>query len=107
MTADYNTGAGQGNLVSKSQVASIMTERSERAVASTNALFLDGRSFEEEPLVLNTYIYIPSNSKHVERSIQLVASKATKSSNSTVRDGLCKATIDERKQRPNLDQKPE
>ena len=49
------------------------------------------RLFEENPLVL----YIPSNSQNVERCIQLMASKATKSSNPTIRDGLCKDTLDE------------
>ena len=65
---------------------------------STNAL----REFEKKPLVVS----IPSNSQHVERCIQLMASKATMSANPTIRDGLCKATVSLRKLRPNLNKKP-
>ena len=61
------------------------------------------RAFEKEPLE----VLIPSNSQHVERCIQLMARNTTKSSNPTVRDGLCKATIDEQKRRPNLNRKPD
>ena len=60
------------------------------------------REFEKVPLVLN----IPSNSQHVERFIQLMASKATSSADPTVRDGIAKATEIERKRRPNLYKKP-
>ena len=60
------------------------------------------KKFENEPFVL----LIPSNSQHVERSVQLMASNATKSSDPTIRDGRCKITNDERKRRPNLDCKP-
>ena len=56
------------------------------------------RSFEKEPLVLS----IPSNSKHVERCIQLMASHTTSSLDPVVRDGLCKATLLEQKRRPSV-----
>ena len=59
------------------------------------------RSFEREPLVLE----IPSNSQHVERCVQLMASHASSSLNPAVRDGLYKAAVLERKRRPNLDRK--
>ena len=59
------------------------------------------RTFEREPLDLE----IPSNSLHVERCIQLMASHASSSLNPAVRDGLCKAAILERKRHPNLDRK--
>ena len=60
------------------------------------------RAFEREPFVLA----IPSNSQHVKRCIQLMASHSTSSSDPAVRDGLCKASILERKRRPTLDRKP-
>ena len=61
----------------------------------------DLRRFEVTPLQIG----IPNNSQHVERYIQLMAKNATKATTKTMRDGLCKATIQNRQKRPRLEQK--
>ena len=59
------------------------------------------RRFEQSPLILN----VPSNSQHVERFIQLITKNGLRAASPTLRDGLCKATIQSRQLRPKVETK--
>ena len=56
------------------------------------------RAFEDTPLILD----VPSNSQHVERLIKLITENGTRAATPTLRDGLTKATLRSRQQRPKL-----
>ena len=56
------------------------------------------RAFENTPLILD----VPSNSQHVERLIKLITENGTRAASPTLRDGLAKATLKSRQQRPRL-----
>ena len=56
------------------------------------------RAFEHTPLVLD----VPSNSQHVERLIKLITENGKHAASPTLRDGLAKATLRSRQQRPKL-----
>ena len=56
------------------------------------------KAFEDSPLILN----VPSNSQHVERLIKLITENGKHAASSTLRDGLAKATMKSRQQRPKL-----
>ena len=45
---------------------------------------------------------IPSNTQFVERFIKVITAKGTASANANVRDGLAKATLKSRKEKPRL-----
>ena len=48
---------------------------------------------------------IPHNTQHLERLIQLMASNATRAATPKLRNGIAKATIQNRNSKPKLEKK--
>ena len=61
----------------------------------------DLRKYEHTPLVSD----IPHNTQHLERLIQLMASNATRAATPKLRNGIAKATIQNRNSKPRLEKK--
>ena len=59
------------------------------------------REYERVPLEMN----ISSNTQNIERLVQLNAQVGKRAGSSIMRDGLVKATMESRKERPSLEKK--
>ena len=85
-----------------------LTKPNYNATEVYNMVNWDAEVITEPPLFRNysdEQIRSFENPQHVERCIQLMASHATSSLDPVVSDGLCKATLLERKRRPSLNSK--